>query len=591
MEPARQNQEMAPRDGTAPTERQLNGPQTTGREYRNLSEPRYEVGREIDVAVVMRDGVRLLADVYRPAAEGEFPVLVSASPYPRQIQDLGAPMGFIEAGASSFFVSRGYVHVIANLRGTGGSDGTFSLFDQTEREDMHDLVEWAGSRPWSDGNVGMIGISYFAMTQLEAAVEQPPHLKAIFPVAVTADLYEAVWHHGLLNATFFNSWLTTVGVAAAHGEDLWRGKVLNAMRKALKAQSVHSRLEHLNGESALAAMKSFMRARYDAHPWDDLRFAASIEHPVRDAFWDERNLLTRLDRVDIPVYLGCDWDNAPLHLPSTFSTLAALRHNPDVRVAMLGEHGLSWPWESLHHEALAWFDQWLKGADTGITDGPPIRYMLTGADEWRTTDTWPPPESSLRELALRWDGLLDEQEGTPGARDYLCITRDFQQMPDANLPEDLAPHLQWESAPLDANLDVVGNIELRLDATLSTSDASLIATLLDVAPDGTAATITAGWLRASLRSVNESASRPGAPVLDCREPIAVPPHQLLSYRIPIVPNAHRFLPGHRIGLVITSDDQAKHAPAIMGFRHPPAAPAVRVSIRSSSRLVLPVLPA
>ena len=92
-------------------------------------------------------------------------------------------MGFIEAGATDFWVPRGYVHVIANLRGTGGSGGTFGFFDGQERHDMYDLVEWAAAQPWCDGNVGMIGISYFAMTQLEAAVERPPHLKAIFPVA------------------------------------------------------------------------------------------------------------------------------------------------------------------------------------------------------------------------------------------------------------------------------------------------------------------------------------------------------------------------------------------------------------------------
>ncbi len=142
--------------------------------------------------MAMRDGAHLLVDVHRPAGGGTFPVLIAASPYPRQIQDLGAPMGFIEAGASDFFVPRGYVHVIANIRGTGGSDGTFGLLDSQERRDMHDLVEWAAAQPWSDGNVGMIGISYFAMTQLEAAVERPPHLKAIFPVAVTSDLYEAL---------------------------------------------------------------------------------------------------------------------------------------------------------------------------------------------------------------------------------------------------------------------------------------------------------------------------------------------------------------------------------------------------------------
>jgi putative CocE/NonD family hydrolase len=169
--------------GTDPGQRQLNGPQTSGREYRNLSTPLHERTRDDDVAVPMRDGINLLADIHRPATPGKYPVLIAASPYPRQIQDLGAPAGFIEAGASDYFVPRGYVHVIANLRGTGGSGGTFGFFDAQERRDMYDLVEWAAAQPWSDGNVGMIGISYFAMTQMEAAVERPPHLKAIMPVS------------------------------------------------------------------------------------------------------------------------------------------------------------------------------------------------------------------------------------------------------------------------------------------------------------------------------------------------------------------------------------------------------------------------
>src|ERR1700712_3520114 len=152
--------------GNEPGQRQLNGPQTTGRDYRNLSKAEYTIARDDDVVVPMRDGVNLLADVFRPGTPGRYPVLIAASPYPRQIQNLGAPMGFIEAGASGFFVPRGYVHVIANLRGTGGSGGTFGFFDSQERRDMHDLIEWAAVQPWSDGNVGMLGISYFAMTQL-----------------------------------------------------------------------------------------------------------------------------------------------------------------------------------------------------------------------------------------------------------------------------------------------------------------------------------------------------------------------------------------------------------------------------------------
>src|SRR5690242_9153583 len=97
--------------GVEPGQRQLNGTQTTGREYRDLSVPSYEVARDLDVRAPMRDGVDLLVDVHRPDAEGTFPVLVAASPYPRQIQNTGAPMGFIEAGASDFWVPRGYVHV------------------------------------------------------------------------------------------------------------------------------------------------------------------------------------------------------------------------------------------------------------------------------------------------------------------------------------------------------------------------------------------------------------------------------------------------------------------------------------------------
>ncbi len=574
--------------GVEPGQRHLNGPQTTGREYRNLSEASYDMVRDDDAAVPTRDGTVLRADVYRPAVDGRFPALVAASCYPRQIQDLGAPMGFIEAGASDFFVPRGYVHVIANVRGTGQSAGTYSFLDHTERQDLHDLVEWVAAQPWCDGNVGMIGISYYAMAQLEAAVERPPHLKAIFPVATTADPYEIVWHHGLLNANFITAWVSAVAVMAGHDAALWRGTTLDALRRVVAAPRVHKRFEHMNGESAVSTMKLVMRLHYDPHPWDDLRWAACVEHPVHDAFWDERNLLPLLTDVDIPVYLGCDWENTPVHLPSTFTVLAALRRNPHVRVGLLGAFGMTWPWESLHVEALAWFDHWLKGADTGITEGAPIRYWLSGADEWRTADTWPPAGATLHDYALRVDGTLDPDEGAPGSRAYLSLTAAFDRPADVN-PPDLPPMLQWDTPPLDANVEMVGDLELDLDATLSASDAGWIAILLDVSADGTTQAITTGWLRATLRTVNEAASRPGAPVLDCREPVAVPPNQLVSYRLPLVPNAHRFNAGHRIRLLVCSDDEPDDVPAMLGFRHPPVTPAVRASIASSSRLRLPVL--
>jgi uncharacterized protein len=245
-----------PSSGIEPGQRRLNGPQTTGREYRDLSQPTHAMAHDDDVAVPMRDGVILLADVNRPAEAGRYPVLVAASPYPRQIQNLGAPAGFIEAGASDFFVPRGYVHVIANCRGTSGSGGTFGFFDAQERRDMHDLVEWAAQQPWSDGNVGMIGISYFAGTQMEAAVERPPHLRAIMPIAGTFDLYESATHHGLMSSSFVTPFLFMIGMTSGQTNKLWRSKLLDAVRSLLLTPGIHKKFETANGKPQLPDSKS-----------------------------------------------------------------------------------------------------------------------------------------------------------------------------------------------------------------------------------------------------------------------------------------------------------------------------------------------
>ena len=573
--------------GTEPGQRRLNGPQTSGRSYRHLSAPTHAFVRDDDVAVPMRDGVDLRADVHRPADEGRYPVLVSASPYPRQIQDLGAPMGFIEAGASDFFVPRGYVHVIANVRGTGGSGGTFGFLDAQERRDTHDLVEWAAAQPWSDGNVGMVGISYFAMTQLGAAVERPPHLRAIFPVAVTADLYEATSHHGLLSSGFVTPFLAMIGVTSRYGDAVWRSRVADLARRVLNTPRLHRRFAMMNGESSVVALRAALRLPHDPHPWDDLWRAVAVEHPLRDAWWDERDLRPLLSRIDIPVYLGCDWQNVPLHLPSTLATFAELTGSPDVRMTLLGDYGLTWPWESLHVEALAWFDHWLKGVDTGIVDGPAIRYWMPGADDWRTADSWPPTKQALRELALNGDATLDADEVVPAARQYLTLGAGLNRATAS--PTDPPASLVWTSAPLPEGWDVVGDLELVLHATATAADTAWIATLQDVDPDSTCVDVTAGYLRASLRAVDETASRPGHPVLPCRAADAVPIGQETTYRIPLVGTARRFRTGHRIRLVLTSDDQDPAMPAVMAFRHASVGTSSLQTIRTTSRLLLPVV--
>jgi predicted acyl esterase len=333
-------------------------------------------------------------------------------------------------------------------------------------------------------------------------------------------------------------------------------------------------------------MRQLLKLPHDPHPWDELWLNAFVKHTVRDEWWDERDLTSLLKNIDIPVYLGCDWENVPLHLPSTFIAWKGLADNRNVRMGMLDRYGLTWPWESLHVEALAWYDHWLKGRDTGIVDGDPVRYALPGADGWHASTSWP-PQATHREFALRADGGLDVDEGAAGAREYMVLGSGLNRAAPSSI--DPPALLTWTSVALDADVDVVGDIELRLVASATAADTAWIATLQDLAPDGEVTEVTAGWLRASLREVDEEASTPGAPALRCRTAVAVPIGEDVGYRIPLVPNARRFATGHRIRLVLTSDDQHPDVPAIMNFRHASVGTSSLNTIRSSSRLLLPVL--
>jgi putative CocE/NonD family hydrolase len=485
-------------------------------------------------------------------------------------------------------VPRGYAHVIANARSTSGSGGTWGMLDSSERDDLYDLVEWVAAQPWCDGSVGMLGISYFAMAQLAAAASRPPHLKAIFALGTNESVFDVVWHHGLLSSGFFSTWISAVGILGGKSGKFWHSKGLELAGKVFSDSRVHSRLAHVNGEAAVTMLKTVLRSRYPDEPFGRIWQQACVEHPTYDAFWADRDCAAALADVDIPVYLGCDWDNVVMHLPGTFSSWKALAGNPNVRMSLLPEGGLNWPWESMHDEALAWYDHWLKGIDTGVMDGPAIRYYLPGAGEWRTAGQWPPPESSIAEYALRADGTLGPDEGKPGSRSYLYLPADSGRPRNASPPQ-LPDRLTWETPAMTGLLDIAGNIELRLDATITALDTAWITVLYDIGPDGTQTVLSAGWLRAMLRTVNEQASVPGAPVVECREPAVMGVGELVTYRIPVAPNARRISPGHQLRLTLTSSDQAKDAPRVLGFTHTPLGGSSVNTVHSSSRLLLPVL--
>jgi putative CocE/NonD family hydrolase len=241
----------------------------------------------------------------------------------------------------------------------------------------------------------MIGVSYFALEQFSAALEQPPHLKAIFPWSGTVDWYrEVFWHGGIPTGGFATKYFPAIGMANRRNPDFYRRRFFTWLNQLLQIPALHRRLAkpHANPVSTLGRA---LRFPYPAHPWDDIYLDVSTEHQLYDEFWRERDMTERLGEIRIPAYLGADWENVSVHLQTPFLALERFAKDVPYRVTMAPRGTLQWPWESLHVEALAWFDHWLKGQDTGIMKGKPIRYYVEGegAEEWREADRWPLPET------------------------------------------------------------------------------------------------------------------------------------------------------------------------------------------------------
>jgi hypothetical protein len=501
----------------------------------------YDIVIERDRRVPVADGVTLDCDIFRPDAPGRFPVILAAHPYskPAQSQPM-LPEAFsyaravMEAGDTNFYVRRGYVYVILNIRGTGASDGVFSNRNPDDQSirDLYHAVEWLAVQDWADGNVGMFGVSYFSVVQKRLAALRPPHLKTIFAMYGWTDGYRDLFYHGGIFAYgFFTTWLKNRGAGMRIEKDL---------RAELGAEAYERALAALRADAELQAVP--MLAEVLAEP--EVAPRPLLIEVLMHALDDDYHRARAVDFSDpdpIPAYFGADWGMFGFHMPGdvrAFQSWKGVR-----RLTMGPPIYLDRPVYQYAYESLRWFDHWLKGIDTGILDEPPVKLFIVGANEWKHADDWPVPGTRWTPFYLHDGGWLSERE--PWVEDGRST---YDDAPGAR------GGVVFTTPKIVENTEICGPIALNLYAGSSDREAFWFASLWLVGEDGAEQMLTRGWLRGSQRALDEANSKPWQPRHrhDARQ--ALDPGAVYLFSIEIRPYGILLKAGQRLRLKIRSAD-------------------------------------
>jgi uncharacterized protein len=548
-------------------------------------------GLRIDfgVRVPMRDGVALVADVYRPAAAGRHPVVLTRTPYNRNSDAV------VRAGRR--FAADGFVYVAQDVRGRGDSDGEWVPY-RNEGRDGYDTIEWAAAQPWSSGRVGTIGQSYTAYNQWLAAVEQPPHLAAMVVLASMTDPMGDVWISGPggLPTPTMISWYH-----------------LTADRLMQNMQALD--WERMNWHVPLLTMD-------EAAGRPNARWRSVITHSTLDAWWDPARYQNRLDRVRVPVLHVSGWyDDALRATPMNFEGMrtrgpAAARDHQRLVIgpwphainstARLGDVDFG-PDAliDLHGLERDWFAQWLRGGPA--VPGPRARLFLMGANRWMDADDWPVPgtrptrwylRSGGRANSLRGDGRLaleppgdeppDRYRSDPANPVPFLTEPSFAQLGG---PEDYRPVEQrddvlvYTSPPFGEATAVCGPLRAVVFAASSARDTDFMVKVLDVWPSGYAQRLSDGMVRARFRGGME------------RQEL-IEPGRVYEYAIDAWSTCQLFRPGHRVRVEVASSafpkyDRNPNTGGPLGLEAvlQPADQAVYHDRRRASYVELPVVPA
>ena len=533
-----------------------------------------------DVMVPMRDGVHLAADIFRPDSKEKFPALLAMSPYSKGVQSLPLPRQPenspvhhtpIEAGNPEYFASRGYVHVIADVRGTGQSEGEYlGWVSNQEAQDGYDLVEWIAAQPWCDGNVGMVGISYYGTVQLVVAAQQPPHLKAIMPWNAPADFYREATHHGGILQSFFHY----LYVQRSGGENS-----KSVTLKALSKDEIKRLVAKLKADPDIQINPEYFT--FLANPRKAPCFFDVLANPLDGPFYWERSPYTMYERIKTPFYARSGWwAYAHMHLVGAFRNYNGIDAPKKLEIDAPIVEPRPLP-EEYNAEVLRWYDHWLKGINTGIMDEPNVRLFVQGADEWLTGDTFPLPQTKFIPFNLHENHSLCEIEPWPEAE-----SASFDDFPTNR------GSLKYYTAPIVENTEVAGPILLNLYASSRGTDMTLVITLSDVTQEGKETFLTHGYLKASHRELDIKKSKAWQAIYTHTNPKPLVPGQIYPLAINLNPTAFLLKAGHRLGLKISGADDEPDDLTKVKMNHltsqTPSTVTVHHNAQHPSHLLLPI---
>jgi uncharacterized protein len=509
-----------------------------------------------NLRVPMRDGVHLVADAYHGASTEPRPALVALSPYGKELQALALTLppqrrpsplwdGCIEAGDIGRVVEEGYVHVIGDVRGSGGSEGdhigNYNAGGVPLGQDAYDFIEWVAVQPWCNGVVGMIGISYFGSMQVYAAAERPPHLKAIFVSGGHFDFYETTYHGGIM-------WLMPRAAREGRGGDsgwAFTDRIRSRMLETYSADELNRRVDERLADPDVAAWPNLVHLlHYPKHheAWFDI-----VMNPHDGPWYEEQNPIRLAEHIDIPVYLqinqGRGWT-----LDGTLELYDVLNGPKKIEIGAYPPMQ-SRPWVEEHDTMFRWYEYWLKGIDNGIMDEPPVRVHVEGAKQWVTGSHWPVVPVQHRPLYLRTRGRLTS-EPEPLDEAY-AHPEGFYQAPLT--VTDRVEKLVWATAPFTRDTSLHGVGAAHIYASIDQDDTNFILRLWDEGADGKRQLLTTGFLKASQRELDER-TQDGNPYHPHTRCVPVEPGVIHEYVIRIYPFAATLKAGRRLVLELMCDE-------------------------------------